>query len=122
MMHATLVTKLVLCKHHTMVIAGLLQEFWGRRYNLVISGMLADCVYLPIAEGRWVAMPRHAAWPASTAADAKQAGSSSNNSSSSSTASAAGHMQPQQRSGLRQALALMSTFTASGVIHELTIW
>ncbi|KAG2429869.1 hypothetical protein HXX76_010649 [Chlamydomonas incerta] len=34
------------------------REFWGRRYNQIVSAILQDTVYLPIVEGRWVAAPR----------------------------------------------------------------
>ncbi|KAG2437108.1 hypothetical protein HYH02_011364 [Chlamydomonas schloesseri] len=34
------------------------REFWGRRYNQIVSAILQDTVYLPIVEGRWVAEPQ----------------------------------------------------------------
>ncbi|PNW81291.1 hypothetical protein CHLRE_07g349900v5 [Chlamydomonas reinhardtii] len=36
------------------------REFWGRRYNQIVSAILQDTVYLPIVEGRWVAEPQEA--------------------------------------------------------------
>ncbi|KAG2496350.1 hypothetical protein HYH03_005580 [Edaphochlamys debaryana] len=120
------------------------REFWGRRYNQIVSATLLETVYKPLVERRWVAEPRpDTASPADASAGAQAgskrvavragpppdradapAGPSLGNGAPATpdpqTPKAAAAQRPRVSTGLSVA-ALMASFVVSGLMHELVI-
>lgn len=79
------------------------QEFWGSRYNTIVSSVLRDSIYCPVMEGCLVRQQQ------------PQRGVTTRSSSSSASGGAA------RPSEARRAAALTAVFVASGAMHVVCI-
>jgi len=68
------------------------REFWGRRYNQIVSCALYDVVYLPVLQGSWVTPP---SWHIKGRKGVSKS---------------------------RKLLALTAAFLVSGLMHEVCVW
>ncbi len=121
------------------------REFWGRRYNQIVSATLQETVYKPIVEGRWVTreVPAGAGASASAGAVASKAGQEGSAAEGGSNLAvragptAAAEAKTDAGSGgegvrgLRQRrrtpmwlamTGLAASFLVSGIMHEIALW
>ncbi|GLI67291.1 hypothetical protein VaNZ11_011477 [Volvox africanus] len=87
------------------------REFWGRRYNQIVSATLLETIYKPIVEGCWVV--KEAAGP-SAAASAEADDASVKNGSGK-----GGKVRPRAPVALA---GLFASFLVSGIMHEICLW
>ncbi|GIL54920.1 hypothetical protein Vafri_10620 [Volvox africanus] len=86
-------------------------EFWGRRYNQIVSATLRETIYKPIVEGCWVAKE---AAGASTAASTEAEDASVVRGSGE-----GGKARPRAPVALA---GLFASFLVSGIMHEICLW
>ncbi len=89
------------------------QEFWGFRYNQVVSASLYDLVVAPILDGTWVRRAAPAGSATTTAGDA----TAGKGAAAAQPAAVDGRRAP----AWRKAVALTAAFVVSGVMHEIMI-
>lgn len=110
-----------------------IREFWGRRYNQIVSVTLLETVYKPIVEGRLVAQKAVEATEGAAAKSSFQEGRVSlapvvvggNLTVRAGPLRADGKntQSPRVKAPLVVALAgLFASFLVSGVMHEICLW